>query len=161
MFLFRHGSAIERDDRECPPEPERFLTKEGKQRTRAAARGMARLGFEIDAVLSSPYLRARETAEIAMSALGVELQLRITRALLPEAEPAALRHELLRLGATGVLCVGHAPHLDRFAAYLVGSPVPVTALKKAGLAHLEATDLKNARAILVDVLTNKTLRRLA
>ena len=124
LHLLRHGIAIDRDDPSCPPEPERFLTKKGARRTRAAARGLAALKIEPDAVLSSPYRRARQTAEIACKEIGVKAGIRETEALLPEADPDAILALLAELAVGSVLCAGHAPNLDEVAETHV--PIVVT-----------------------------------
>jgi phosphohistidine phosphatase len=161
VCLFRHGIAIDPDDPDCPSEPERWLTDEGIEKTRAAARGLERLGLEPGAVLSSPFVRARQTAEIAIEALGLKkLAPTVTRALLPDADPGELRRELAVLDVDAVLCVGHAPQLDRMIAHLVGSPVSITQLKKAGAAIVDVPDVAQRRGVLIEVLTNRTLRRL-
>src|SRR5688572_10358211 len=111
VVLFRHGIAQDREDPASPPEAERRLTPKGIERTCEAARGLARLGVRPDAVLSSPYRRARETAEIALKKLGVERRdVVLTDALLPEAPPGDLLRVLERLDVGCVLCAGHAPH---------------------------------------------------
>ena len=57
IVLLRHGIAIDRDHPDCPPDPERFLTSEGQQRTRRAVKGLRRLDVRPDLVLSSPWTR--------------------------------------------------------------------------------------------------------
>ena len=58
LFIVRHGIAIDREDPKCPPDPERFLTEEGIEKTRQAAKGVAEIGTVPDLMLSSPYVRA-------------------------------------------------------------------------------------------------------
>jgi phosphohistidine phosphatase len=138
VVLFRHGIAQDREDPASPPEAERRLTAKGIRRTHQAARGLARLKLEPQAVLSSPYVRAHETADIAVEELGLEgREVVLTDALLPEAPPADLLRVLERLEVGCVLCTGHAPHLDRFLAHVLGTGSPVTELKKAGAACLD------------------------
>lgn len=139
IHLLRHGIAIDQDDPACPTDPERTLTEKGIARTRAAARGIARLGIErADLVLSSPYVRARQTADIAVEALELDdVPRRETEALIPVADPAAIVAELRDVSARSVLCVGHAPNLDLVIATLVGSDEAITALKKAGFSSLD------------------------
>lgn len=138
VVLFRHGIATDREDPACPPDPERALTPKGAQRTGRAARGLARLGLEPGLILTSPYLRARQTAEIVARALGYPREeLVITESLLPDAEPVRILRELR--GRRGdVVLVGHAPHLDDCAALLLGLPGgPPFRLRKAGALCVE------------------------
>ncbi len=157
VHLFRHGIAIDREDPSCPPDPERALTDRGTQRTAAAAAGIAALGIEPDLVLTSPYVRARQTAELAVAAVGGELV--ETEALVDE-DPEALCAELRGRAPRVVICVGHAPDLDDFAAYLIGTSTPVIRLKKAGLASLDVMHSRRGGGSLFAVYPPRALRRL-
>src|SRR5579863_8624562 len=133
LYLMRHGIAIDREDPDCPPDPERYLTPKGIQRTRAAARGLRALRVKPAALLSSPYVRAVQTGEIICEVLGLDSkQLRTTDALKPEAKPSRLVEDLTRLGGE-VICFGHAPHMDEFIAHAVKATSSFTALKKSGV----------------------------
>ena len=157
VVLFRHGIAQDREDPDSPPEAERRLTATGMRRTHQAARGLARLKLEPQAVLSSPYVRAHETADVAVDELRLAgREVVLTDALLPDAPPADLLRVLERLEVGCVLCTGHAPHLDRFIAHVLGTSGPVTELKKAGAACLDL----GPPVRLVWLHTASTLRRL-
>lgn len=161
LVLFRHGIAQDRDDPASPPEAERRLTPKGIRRTRQAARGLRALGVDPSAVLSSPYVRARETADLAVEALGLrDVEIVETEALLPDAPPGDLLRVLERLDAPSVLCTGHAPHVDVAIAYVLGAAAPVTELKKAGAACLDVSPRIDHRGRLLWLLEAKTLRRL-
>ena len=127
-------------------------------------RGFARLGIVPDAALASPYLRAQQTARIALEELGIaDLDLHTTDALVPGADPGQAVEALREIGGEQMLCVGHAPSLDLLLAHLVGADGPVTQLKKAGLATV---DLGGSRAgygagRLYAVYPPAALRRLA
>ena len=73
LYLVRHGIAVDREDPNSPPDPERPLTPRGMKRTHAAALGLAAMKIEPDAVLTSPWLRAVQTAQLACAPLGVEV----------------------------------------------------------------------------------------
>jgi phosphohistidine phosphatase len=161
LYLMRHGIAIERDDPECPAEPERYLTEEGREKTWDAALGLAAILDPPDRVMSSPYRRARQTADLAMAALGIgPSQLQITDLLVPSALAWHILPLLAAPEADTILACGHAPHLDELVAHLVDAPRPVTALKKAGVAVLDVDRLERGGARLHAVLTPKLLRRL-
>jgi phosphohistidine phosphatase len=140
LVLFRHGIAVDREAPACPPDPDRPLTKKGWRRTRAAAEGLRLLGVRPDSILSSPYLRARESARLCAEALGFDVDaIKTTRSLLPDAEPQLFLERLgrERLGAC-VIAVGHAPNLDRVLRHaLDGGRLALTALKKAGAACVQ------------------------
>lgn len=161
LYLVRHGIAIDREDPDCPAEPERYLTPKGIQRTRTAARGLRGLRVRPAALLTSPYVRAVQTGEIFCSVLGLdEKQLRATDALKPEAKPIRLAEELTKIGNGEVICFGHAPQLDEFIACAVKAAAAFTALKKSGVACLDVEGFAPFRAALFWLLTPRALRRL-
>lgn len=151
---------MDRLDPGCPPEPERPLTPRGIEKTRAAALGLRALSIKPDAIFTSPYLRAAQTAEIACEALGFPLKkVRRSDALKPGGDPAEFFKELARVRAKEVMCFGHAPQLDRLIARAVGAPSAFTALKKAGVACLELKTLTPPKGQLVWLYQPKALRR--
>lgn len=138
LYLVRHGIAVARTDPKCPPEARRPLTPEGIQKTRAAALGLKALKIRPDLLITSPFVRAAETAEIFAEALGISRQkIRTSDALKPMADPAEFAKEIAQIRGREVMCFGHAPHLDLMIAHLVGAPMALTELKKAGVACLE------------------------
>lgn len=138
VYLIRHGIAVDRSDPKCPPDAERPLTPRGVQKTRSAALGLVELGAKPEAILTSPYVRAAQTAEIFAEALGFSVeQIRVSEFLKPSDNPAETLREVSRLRAKEVACFGHAPHLDLMIAYLAGARTAFTELKKAGAACLE------------------------
>jgi phosphohistidine phosphatase len=162
LFIVRHGIAIDREDPKCPPDPERFLTEEGIEKTKQVARGVAELGVAPDLLLSSPYIRATQTAEIFASALEYSKQkIRKTDLLLPGAEPLQLFRELAKdKDLSAVYVFGHAPHLDDLLATAIGSKHHITSLKKAGVALIELRRLSPPNGELVWLGTPKLLRKL-
>ena len=162
LVLFRHGIAIDREDPACPVEEDRFLTERGVERTAAAARGLVQLQLHPTRILSSPWRRARETAEIAARALGADpAGIELTDALLPSAPVAATVEEIVARAAVEVLAVGHAPHLDLLLAELVGiRGSGGSRLKKAGAACIEFTPAMPGAASLEWMLPPRVLREL-
>jgi phosphohistidine phosphatase len=161
VYLFRHGIAIDREAPDCPPDFDRYLTDKGKTRTRAAAAGLRVLGAIPQAILSSPYVRARETAEIAAEELGLDAKdVGLTESLVPEAGPQRVLREVLTRDDEAVLCAGHAPNLDLVLAEAVGHELaPFTDLKKAGAACIELDEDRTGR--LLWLMPPKVLRALA
>ena len=161
LYIVRHGIAIDREDPKCPPDPERYLTPEGIEKTKRVAKAIAELGVTADRLISSPYVRAKQTAEIFASALDFSKQkIRETDFLLPGAEPSLLFRELAKdKHASAVFLFGHAPQLDDLIATALGSKHHVTALKKAGVAFLDLKRVSPPSAQLVWLATPKLLRR--
>ena len=161
IYIVRHGVAIDREDPKCPPDPERYLTEEGVEKPKQVAKGMATLGITGDVFLTSPYVRAAQTAEVFANALDYAKQkIRRTDLLLPGAEPTQLFRELAKdKQASTVFLFGHAPQLDDIIATALGSKKHVTSLKKAGVAFLELKRLSPPIGQLVWLATPKMLRR--
>jgi phosphohistidine phosphatase len=134
LWLLRHAAAEDRA--RTGRDADRALTPEGLARAEAVARGLARLEPEIARVISSPYLRARQTADAAGKALGIRKVLE-SRALEPDRDPEEILEEVGE-SAGGVLLVGHQPHLGSLLGRLIGegSEMP---LKKAGIAQVTMT----------------------
>ena len=161
VYIVRHGIAIDREDPKCPPDPERYLTEEGVEKTKQVAKGVAALRITADLFLTSPYVRAAQTAEIFASALEYPKQkIRRTELLLPGGEPNHLFRELAREKQASVIFLfGHAPQLDDLLATALGLKRHVTSLKKAGVALLELKRLTPPIGELVWLATPKLLRK--
>ena len=161
LYIVRHGIAIDREDPKCPPDPERYLTEEGVEKTKQVAKGVAALGVTGDLFLTSPYVRAAQTAEIFAAALDYAKQkIRRTDLLLPGAEPTLFFRELVReKQASSVFLFGHAPQLDDVIATALGSKKHFTALKKAGVALVELKRISPPIGAMVWLAIPKLLRR--
>ncbi len=72
LYLMRHGIAIDREDPDCPPEEERYLTSKGIARTRSAAKGLSAMNVKPTQLLTSPYVRAVQTGEIVCEVLDLD-----------------------------------------------------------------------------------------
>ena len=163
LYIVRHGIAIDREDPQCPPDPERYLTEEGVEKTKSVAKGVAALGVSGDLFFTSPYVRAAQTAEVFAVALGYsKAKIRRTELLLPGAEPTLLFRELAReKQASTIFVFGHAPHLDGVITTALGSKKHVTSLKKAGVALVELKRISPPMGVLAWLATPKMLRRAA
>jgi len=162
VYLVRHGIAIDRDDPECPAEAERYLTPKGVEKTQKAADGFSEMGVKPTVAMSSPYLRAMQTAEIFCEALGISAsKIKKTDALKSESSPKLIIEELSKMkDEEEVVCFGHAPHMDEVIAYATHAAKTFTDLKKAGAACLELHSFSPVDGRLVWLLTPQTLRDL-
>lgn len=161
LYLVRHGIAVDPTDPKSPPEPERPLTAKGIQKTRSAALGLRALGAKPDILITSPYVRAAQTAEIFAEALELSPEkIRASEGLKPAGNITEIIKEIMRLRAKEVMCFGHAPHLDQMVSQLVGARGVFTSLKKAGVACLEHAASQGAWELRW-ILTPKMLRQLA
>jgi phosphohistidine phosphatase len=161
LYIVRHGIAIDREDPKSPAEAERYLTEEGIAKTKQVAKGIAALGVHADLMVSSPYLRAMQTAAIFASALDYpEHKIRQSESLLPGAEPVAFLRELAReKNASSVFCFGHAPHVDGLLGATVGAPRHITSMKKAGVAFVELKRVSPPNGQVVWLVTPKLFRK--
>lgn len=161
LYIVRHGIAIDREDPKCPPDPERYLTEEGVEKTKAVAKGLVALRVTPGLFLTSPYTRAAETAEIFAEALDYAKQkIRRSELLLPGREPTLFFRELAReKQASSIFVFGHAPHLDDVIATALGAKRHVTALKKAGVALIDLKRISPPMGLLTWLATPKMLRR--
>lgn len=161
VILFRHGIAHDRADPACPVDHERALTEEGRKKTRKAAKGLELVGTQPTRIITSPWLRARQTAEIVAEIFAIASERIIdSDALLPQAAPYAIFHALRAFAEHDeeIICIGHSPQLDRaLALAITGEKVPVTSLKKAGAALLELDELPRPHGELVWLMPPKVL----
>jgi len=128
IWLLRHGEAAEGS-----PDSERPLTAKGEEQSRAAGLALAALGVKLDACLTSPKVRAYDTARLACEPLGLE----------PRHEPrlagGPFDPEQLAAGLGDVLLVGHDPDFSMAVHTMTGAQVR---MKKGGLAGVERGELK-------------------
>jgi phosphohistidine phosphatase len=137
LFLVRHSHAL--PDKE---DARRLLSAQGREVTKNMAAFFRANGAlaAVQAVWHSPLLRARETAELLVKELGLDVLVVETTGLQPEDDPAPLADRLERLDQT-VMIVGHEPQLSALATLLVrGKVKPVGFdVKKSAVVALEKT----------------------
>jgi phosphohistidine phosphatase len=140
LYLIRHGLAGQHGD--WSNDRERPLTEEGKRKTRLVAQRLAALELTLDLILTSPLVRARQTAEI-LQAEGLGRALEIVEYLSPEGEMQDWLDWLdaWRSPDKTVGLVGHEPNLSSWAEQLMfGKAVGSLTLKKAGVIGLVLPD---------------------
>jgi len=117
LFIIRHGIAAD----SAPSDRERPLTPQGKQQMRRLAVWLAERGSVPQKVISSPLLRAQQTAEILCDETGLERDaLLIDNVMSPGADPQRLCELLKESGADSVAIVGHAPDVQVYYSYFAG-----------------------------------------
>jgi phosphohistidine phosphatase len=159
IHILRHGIAVEPSAPGYGNDAERPLIPKGKHQLRQTAAAMKKMGLHFDLILSSPYLRAKQTAEIVAESLKSKKQLKISDALAPDGSPKTLIRQLneLKPAPENVLLVGHEPYLGCLVSLLTTGRVDLMMdFKKGGLCKLEAGKLSYDRcAALVWLLTPK------
>lgn len=137
LLLFRHGIAAPRDAWQGE-DAHRPLTDKGRARTRQVSQGLRSLRVAPTHILTSPFIRAHETAEILYKTLSAKHAVQICDELIPESPADKILPLLSTLPQDGyVLCVGHEPQLSELAGLVIfGKPSPGLALKKAGACEI-------------------------
>jgi phosphohistidine phosphatase len=162
LYIVRHAAAYGRDPDRWPDDSRRPLTPEGEEEFRLAARGLARIASRADAILSSPYQRAWQTAQI-LSELDSWPAPEPSPVLEPTLPPQKAALALEDYAGT-VAVVGHRPCLHELAAYLLTGEahgVEIT-IKKGGVACIRFDGtLEPGAGELRWLLTPKALRSLS
>lgn len=153
VYFLRHAIAADRtlfkNDFDRP------LTPEGEQKLRQVVKAMRNLQLSFDLVLSSPYVRARETAEIVAAALGLRKQLEFRESLGVDGSPREFLAEIRQLKAqpASLLLVGHEPYLSSLISLLItGTARSSVRMKKAGLCKLTCENLAASRCATLEWL---------
>ena len=165
LFLLRHGLAVEQTLPGYKLDSDRPLTAEGRTKTKRIAALLSHLEISFDLILTSPYVRARQTAEIVAEVLGASKKLKTSKHLAPGNHLKELVEELNHpdRALNEVLLVGHEPDLTRSISILVtGKPGLALELKKGGVCKLEVAALRpSGCATLQWLLTPKLCSQLA
>jgi len=145
IYLLRHGIAAEPGTPGIKTDAERPLVPKGEQRLHAAAAAMEKMELSFDAIISSPHLRAKQTAEIVARHFRLQKKLAFSDHLVPGGNPQPLIRQLndLKPAPENILLVGHEPHLSRLIALLSSGGTTATIdMKKGGLCKLETEELE-------------------
>jgi phosphohistidine phosphatase len=163
LIFLRHGLAVDPEEWKGD-DADRPLTAEGVDRTKDVVRGLRTLKVRPDVILSSPLLRARETAEIAKKGLITDAKVELAEELAPAASPDWLIRRLADLADKPVvLCVGHEPHISTTISAMVSGKMAATfEVKKAGACCIRFTGApKTGAGTLLWLLPPKFLRVIA
>lgn len=141
IYFLRHGDA--EDKKEEGKDEDRPLTSKGAAVIRDVCRKLKGRLKALDLIITSPMLRARQTADIAANVFKCGDKIKNTDNLLPAAPPSTLLEELASYKEAGsLLLVGHQPQLGECIAYLTGARPEETGLKKGGCALVSTDALK-------------------
>jgi phosphohistidine phosphatase len=136
VYLLRHGIAA--DDRSGSADAERALTRKGRQKLRQVLSSVRSAVTRPSLILTSPLVRAVQTAEVAAEVFAYQGALLRTKALLPTASPQGVWQELrAHQREQKLLLVGHEPLLSQAVSYLLAAPRLRVDFKKAGLVRID------------------------
>jgi phosphohistidine phosphatase len=156
IYILRHGIAEER--RAGRADEKRALTDEGRAKLKLVLKRARAAKASPSLILTSPYVRAVQTAGMAAELLGCKKKVVRTDALLPSSSPEAVWREIRGLrNESAILLAGHEPLLSQTASYLLGEERTIVELKKGALAAIEVGALgKTPEGVLQWLLTPKT-----
>ncbi len=144
LYIIRHAIAQPLGQKNDFTDEKRALTSEGRDRMREIARGLRKLGIELDMILTSPLVRAVETAEIVATALGVNKKdVEQTAALAPGGSQDELIAEIKnKTSAEAIALVGHQPDLGDLVSRIAqcGSSFSMQ-LKKGSICCINVTEM--------------------
>jgi phosphohistidine phosphatase len=162
LFLLRHGLAVERGTHGFEDDDTRPLTPKGRRQLQKTTAAIKKLEPEFDLILSSPLLRAKQTAEIVADRLKLKKRLKFSDALAPGGRATDLIRQLEQeKPAPGkILLVGHEPDFSQLVSLLVsGNMDMLLDFKKGGLGKLETSRLRPGKcATLLWLLTPKQMK---
>ena len=120
LLLIRHAHAGDRDSQQWPDDRDRPLTEKGRKTHRKVTRALGKLGLVPTKVLTSPWTRAAQTAEIVVSELGLQTPAIPCEALAGDPDLARLADDIGDPGPEAVVAlVGHSPWIEELAALLL------------------------------------------
>jgi len=165
LYILRHGIAVEPGTPGYAKDADRPLLPEGERKLGQIAEAMEALDLSFDLILSSPYLRARQTAEIVAEAIEARKKLEFSDILVPGGSTKKLVEFLNRLQPPpeSVLLVGHEPFLSGLVSLLVaGNQGCSVVFKKGGLCKLTVESLAPGRCAALEwLLTPKQMALMA
>ena len=157
LYIVRHAIAEQRDPTSSEEQDsQRPLTGAGRKKFRQIARALSDLGAPIDLILTSPYLRAADTARILQKKLDLKKDQVVTADdLSPTGDPDRLIKEISEkyAGKGNIALVGHEPALSRLISVLLsGDPTLPITLKKGGVCCLSVDKLEYGRCATLEWL---------
>lgn len=155
LYILRHAIAASREDQSFPRDSDRPLTAKGAAKLRKVVRGMKALSLSFDLILTSPYLRARQTAELVAAELGAATKVERTPHLAPDGNPRTLIDLIASRGRerSSILVVGHEPYLSQLISVLLAGDARIAiTMKKAGLCKLALQTPRYGRCATLDWL---------
>lgn len=134
LYLVRHADAETK--KPGASDFERELTQVGKETTKKMALALKKMGIKVDLIISSPLVRAVQTAEIFRDVMGVESEILKLNELIPGSDFQFLIGIISHLDKENILAVGHEPHLGDFLAWFICIPKRIE-FKKNSVACVE------------------------
>jgi phosphohistidine phosphatase len=136
LYLIRHGIAAERGE-QYPDDSKRPLTSRGIARLKKEAKALESQGIAFDLVITSPLVRARQTADAIAESFRTKPPVTTSDSLAPAGTPAAVIQEITKHARKArIALVGHEPNMGELAARLIGARTPLE-FKKGAVCRID------------------------
>jgi phosphohistidine phosphatase len=147
LYIVRHAIAVQRGTAGYEDDSQRPLTDKGRKKMEKIAQALQQLEVELNLILTSPYVRARDTAKILASEFSLKDKIALTDNLIPPGDFDHLIDEINeKYSVSNLALVGHEPMLSGFVSFLTtGNTDTKLTLKKGGVCLLSADDLRQER----------------
>ena len=163
IYILRHGKAEERSQN-ITSDSKRRLTEVGKKELEYIGKAIKNLDIEFDLVVSSPLVRAKQTADIILKHVKIKKKsILVWDELKPEISVETTLKKLSRINSSSsILLIGHEPHLSNLISNIISNSDNVDiSLKKGGFAHIKGLPEKSGvYGSLRSVMTPKQLKKL-
>jgi phosphohistidine phosphatase len=161
LYLIRHAEAKPVGEDGITTDEDRPLTANGEVQARELAAGLQRRGVRLTMLLTSPLVRATQTAEAILRQWTLPApEWKLCEELAPGASPKKLSRFVRGLETDAVGLVGHLPDLGEYAGWLIGGKKAQIDLAKAGVAYLECPDgPRKGKCVLAWLVTPEWLGR--
>jgi len=155
LYLLRHG--IAEDHSPTGHDSDRRLTEEGRDKLKRVLHRATQAGVEPSLILSSPYMRALETAELAASELHYRGRIMSVGSLTPDSSPPAVWSAIREhRDEAAILLAGHEPLFSSMVAWLLGSTRQMVEFKKGALVRIDVRTGAAPVGVLQWMITAKT-----
>ncbi len=159
LYIVRHAIAVQREASDYEDDSQRPLTDPGRKKMKKIVTGIHQLGVELDTILSSPYVRARDTAKILASEFKMKNKVAFSDNLIPPGNFESLIDEINeKYNVNNLALVGHEPMLSSLISWLTtGNTDMKVTLKKGGVCYLAADNLQQERRATLEWLLTPAL----
>ncbi len=164
IYLVRHSNAVDPGTPGYEDDSQRPLTEKGRDKMNKIASGLKKMNLKPDLIVSSPYVRARQTAEILAKVLKYKRNIIFSDALVPMGNTDEIIGEINeKYDVDELVLVGHEPFISNLIGVLTAAnPDIAINMKNGGVCCLSVDDLHVERtAILEWLLTPKILSALS
>lgn len=141
LFVIRHADALALGERGITRDEDRPLSERGETQARVVGASLRRRGIQLDKIVTSPLLRARQTAEEMLRVWSPPLpEIHVCPELAPDGRRKKLARFLKGMGVENIALIGHQPDLGELTAWLIGSRKAQVDFSKAGVAQVACPD---------------------